>query len=262
MRSKSLGLSTILAASACAVSGCDKIPGTDAYKIKIAQEVAARDLIDPSSAQFRDLKVRKDIVCGEINAKNRMGAYVGFKRFFADSKAKTASIDPGFDFNDLLSAQDLCRSARSNSYSSYSLIKSACDREMEQTLTQVLQNAFDSGWTLHCEGKSSSEKAPVSAGDVLSNDVDALEEDATANVEDDAFRISNGELDAEGSDVGLVDEDGEPIPDDDRKPSGAPDQSELDRIFRSPLPKRESRPATTQPDSNSLADPLQPPPDE
>ena len=42
---------------------------------------------DPASVQFRNLKTRivfsSYAVCGELNAKNRYGAYTGFKRFSA-----------------------------------------------------------------------------------------------------------------------------------------------------------------------------------
>jgi hypothetical protein len=63
-------------------------------------------LIDPASAQYRNLqvfldvpgsKLRKggskttplvDVVCGEVNSKNRMGGYVGFRPFYWDSDEK------------------------------------------------------------------------------------------------------------------------------------------------------------------------------
>ena len=65
-------------------------------------------LIDPSSVQFRNLQVfldvpgsklrtkgskttpLVDVVCGEMNSKNRMGGYVGFKPFYWDSDEKKA----------------------------------------------------------------------------------------------------------------------------------------------------------------------------
>jgi len=49
-----------------------------------------RDFFDPSSAQFRDIRVvdlvlsdgtKARRVCGEVNGKNRLGGYVGFKMF-------------------------------------------------------------------------------------------------------------------------------------------------------------------------------------
>ncbi len=67
------------------------------------QEYFSKILIDPSSVQFRNIKVfldvpgsklrssgsettpLVDVVCGEVNSKNRMGGYVGFKHFYWDS---------------------------------------------------------------------------------------------------------------------------------------------------------------------------------
>lgn len=55
-------------------------------------------LIDPNSAMFRNVRVR-DVtletgetvrrVCGEVNAKNRMGGYVGFEMFGGVMKGGT-----------------------------------------------------------------------------------------------------------------------------------------------------------------------------
>lgn len=49
------------------------------------KERVKRELSDPASAQFRDLELHHSKLClkGEVNAKNRMGGYVGFKPFFA-----------------------------------------------------------------------------------------------------------------------------------------------------------------------------------
>ena len=49
----------------------------------IAHKRVAPSLFDPSSAQFRHLSTRDGVLCGEVNAKNRYGAYVGFRPFFA-----------------------------------------------------------------------------------------------------------------------------------------------------------------------------------
>lgn len=54
--------------------------------VKKAQEEVAAELSDPASAQFRQVRVIKQVggteaVCGEINAKNAYGGYVGFKDF-------------------------------------------------------------------------------------------------------------------------------------------------------------------------------------
>lgn len=47
-----------------------------------AAESAIREaLADPDSAKFRNVKEISGIVCGEVNAKNRLGGYVGYVRF-------------------------------------------------------------------------------------------------------------------------------------------------------------------------------------
>lgn len=62
--------------------------------IEEAQEAVRYGLKDPASAQFREVRLvsyRGDgrVVCGQVNAKNSYGGYVGFKRFIASSKTAT-----------------------------------------------------------------------------------------------------------------------------------------------------------------------------
>lgn len=48
------------------------------------QEIVKLRLNDPDSAQFRNVKQNpndKDVWCGELNAKNKLGGYVGFSRY-------------------------------------------------------------------------------------------------------------------------------------------------------------------------------------
>jgi|GEM_PF-2541576 len=100
---------TIVLATAAAllIGGCDRIPGTEANRIAKGEQVAAAQLLDPSSAQFRKTFLRPGpkatdekadgprwIVCGEINGKNRNGAYVGFSRFLADPDGDEAYLEP------------------------------------------------------------------------------------------------------------------------------------------------------------------------
>jgi len=138
-------------AIAVLVSGCDKIPGTNAHLIKKAERSAANELIDPTSAMFRNESVHGKAVCGEINGKNRMGAYAGFTRYFYLEGVADALIDPQADPSDEASAEDLCTSVQSNEYSSASLIQSACQRAAEEKLKQALQDSFNSRWQTVCE---------------------------------------------------------------------------------------------------------------
>lgn len=59
-----------------ALAGCDIGPEGDAKK------AVAASLSDPSSVQFQNVtSYSNNVVCGEFNAKNQMGGYVGFKPF-------------------------------------------------------------------------------------------------------------------------------------------------------------------------------------
>ena len=55
--------------------------------VKDARGMLIDSLKDPLSAQFRSdsLFQQNKVVCGEINAKNSLGGYVGFKRYIAKS---------------------------------------------------------------------------------------------------------------------------------------------------------------------------------
>lgn len=46
-----------------------------------AKAAVAAILRDPSSAEFRNIKVGTGATCGEVNGKNAYGAYAGFKPF-------------------------------------------------------------------------------------------------------------------------------------------------------------------------------------
>ncbi len=54
-----------------------------------AKNAVTRGLIDPDSATFRNVFLTTDrglgysIICGEVNSKNRIGGYVGYKEFAA-----------------------------------------------------------------------------------------------------------------------------------------------------------------------------------
>ena len=62
-------------AACCLTSGC----GQEASGAKQAIE---RELKDPESVQYRDVRTFSGgIVCGEFNAKNSLGGYVGFSPF-------------------------------------------------------------------------------------------------------------------------------------------------------------------------------------
>lgn len=49
---------------------------------RVAREFVGGVLKDPGSAEFRNQRG----LCGEVNSKNSLGGYVGFKRFIAATK--------------------------------------------------------------------------------------------------------------------------------------------------------------------------------
>ncbi|MDR7117532.1 type VI secretion system-associated protein TagO [Caulobacter sp. BE254] len=79
----------VLVVAALALAGCENK----------AEEAVKRELIDGGSAQFRDVQrcsSDSSIYKGEVNAKNRMGAYVGFEPFFYDGTSVTFAANPEF----------------------------------------------------------------------------------------------------------------------------------------------------------------------
>lgn len=57
-------------------------------RIRIAKENIQKVLVDPQSAEFNHVYVKKDksgkkIICGYVNAKNRFGGYTGYEKFIS-----------------------------------------------------------------------------------------------------------------------------------------------------------------------------------
>jgi hypothetical protein len=64
-------------------------------RLKQAEEIASHNLNDPGSTQFREVKASgENCVAGELNAKNRMGAYTGFRPFIVDLRKNEVAIMP------------------------------------------------------------------------------------------------------------------------------------------------------------------------
>lgn len=99
---KSINLIALIA-FAIAINGCSENLNNEATK-------AVQDrLSDPESAQFRKVtSYRGNVVCGEVNAKNKLGGYIGFRFFVYDKTNGPAQVtfDPRPDM-----AKLLCNSA-------------------------------------------------------------------------------------------------------------------------------------------------------
>lgn len=66
---------------------------SDAVVNAAARQAVLFKLTDPDSAKFRNVVVvakpgQAKAVCGEVNAKNQMGGYTGYKRFISAGTAK------------------------------------------------------------------------------------------------------------------------------------------------------------------------------
>src|SRR5690606_29384101 len=87
---------------------CAVLLAGPAYAAELApdqKDAITRDLADPLAAQFRNVRQsnRHDfVVCGEMNAKNQYGGYVGFRKFWMDTDLNEYEIEPSTGY--LLSA--------------------------------------------------------------------------------------------------------------------------------------------------------------
>lgn len=82
-----------------------------------AQEAVKRQLTDPESAQFRDMRrcPQGNGVTGEVNSRNRMGGYVGFVPFhYADGRVAISGEGGDIELLELLSRQCYGQSAATN----------------------------------------------------------------------------------------------------------------------------------------------------
>ncbi len=91
----------IVVLAAITLAGCNP-SGSDA--VRVAKKEISSGLKDPDSVQFRDVFFHPDIeqpksgasgyVCGQLNAKNSYGAYIGFERFYIHISAKAKWLMP------------------------------------------------------------------------------------------------------------------------------------------------------------------------
>lgn len=69
-----------------------------------AKEKVSEDLKDPSSSQFRNLVAYDDgLICGELNAKNSYGGYVGYNPFYVDGDEVVVHAPTGDELIDATS---------------------------------------------------------------------------------------------------------------------------------------------------------------
>lgn len=147
------------------VAGCERIPGTKEHAILKGKEAAAALLIDPSSAQFRKTELKdvpegffdtpgiRRVVCGEINGKNRNGAYAGFTAFLADpDNADNAQLQPFLltEPDDFEEARLKCHDRSRASYSDLYERRAACTLVIDQAAEQGEYEAFVENYLALC----------------------------------------------------------------------------------------------------------------
>ncbi|MBK5551925.1 hypothetical protein JFU49_16825 [Pseudomonas sp. TH03] len=89
-----------------------QVPEERAAEVKVAVK---SNLLDPESAQFRNLytpsvsskPMPSGAVCGEVNAKNGYGGYVGFKKFVQSAPGKAPLMWKNVDWEDVF-ITELC----------------------------------------------------------------------------------------------------------------------------------------------------------
>ncbi len=74
-------IASALAALASQASPPTTAPPAGSAQFVVAQRLLDERLLDYPSARFRDVRGDERILCGFVNSKNRMGAYVGWTRF-------------------------------------------------------------------------------------------------------------------------------------------------------------------------------------
>lgn len=83
---------SLLIVAMIAIVSCGQDSG-EAPEILVAKDAVGDLLLDASSAQFEAVAAEGAVVCGLVNAKNRMGAYTGFQGFIVENDI--ATLDTG-----------------------------------------------------------------------------------------------------------------------------------------------------------------------
>ncbi|MBC3937188.1 hypothetical protein H8K47_17660 [Undibacterium sp. CY7W] len=141
----------------CFLVGCSPSEAElEEAKISELKEFVSSSLKGPKSSQFRNVRLNRGVLCGEMNAKNGFGAYVGFKKFFAvgerfayvDGLGLVAGNAPASDINDAIKSLD-----RENKIldKSYLRIKSGEKPfSKEETDELIAIEVFNENWTKYC----------------------------------------------------------------------------------------------------------------
>lgn len=81
----------MMMAAVAAMQGSGPGPVTDA-QVRSARSAFDEQLLDFPSARFKDVTGNGYVLCGQVNAKNRVGAYIGWTPFAAVWREGRTSI--------------------------------------------------------------------------------------------------------------------------------------------------------------------------
>jgi hypothetical protein len=140
-------------------AGYDRIPGFAPYDLRVGKALLLDTMYDAESARLRHVKrhaaVLKDSpspvsICGEVNGKNHMGAYVGFQRFVVELKDKSVEIDPLVKTTqaDIEKKLKQCHAYAAAGYGE--LMEQCYDEEQESNEGQLKQVLFEARWIVDC----------------------------------------------------------------------------------------------------------------
>jgi hypothetical protein len=76
--------------AACGKSAAQKKQEEDAVLIRLGEKYVKEKVLSPADAQFRNQFIGKQgAPCGEVNAKDAFGAYIGYQRYIAVARELT-----------------------------------------------------------------------------------------------------------------------------------------------------------------------------
>lgn len=85
------------------------ISACDSPRVSAAKEAVRNGMRDPDSVEFRGIYETERAVCGEVNAKNAFGAYVGFRPFYAyGDSPKSATVVNDIESTEARSFRQWC----------------------------------------------------------------------------------------------------------------------------------------------------------
>lgn len=106
----SVALALLACATACGKTAAQKQQEEAATLTVLGEKYVREKIRDPGSAQFRNQFIGKGgAPCGEVNAKDAFGAYIGFQRYISVARELTLlaqDVAPA-DFEE--SWRELCR---------------------------------------------------------------------------------------------------------------------------------------------------------